>query len=184
MTFKVSKVLFYGKLIYSKHLLLFYWNILLKDYFLFSIDCWNEVSGLKCNSYHPTEGIYNGSEKCTHDDDHVCFVLWRKENIDNKTSLVVIRRGCFHVGLDNHLEYCLQDCIQNPDYDAFKSENVSGFCCCSGDLCNTNFTAVDYEDYESTIAVTTQQGKVWLKRYTCVQCMSLGSAQGKFVFSN
>ncbi|XP_068715631.1 bone morphogenetic protein receptor type-2-like [Montipora foliosa] len=133
-------------------------NFILALFICFSQDCWNKVSGLKCNSYHPTEGIYNGSEKCTHNDDHVCFVLWRKENIANKTSLVVIRRGCFHIGLDNHLEFCRQDCIQNPDYDAFKSENVSGFCCCSGDLCNTNFTAVDYEDYESTIAVTTQQG--------------------------
>lgn len=115
-----------------------------------------------CDSYHIDKGIFNGTETCKNVGDS-CFVLWGEEqNERNETLHRVIRKGCFQISLHKPSDHCQDDCIQNPDYDAFKSENVSGFCCCNKDMCNINFTAVDYEEYESTIAPTTSNGKLCL----------------------
>lgn len=119
--------------------------------------CCEGGKGLICDSYRADKGTVNGTETCENVEDH-CFVLWGKENINNKTLLVVIRKGCFKIALHKNYEYCLKDCIQNPKYDAFPSKNISGFCCCTEDLCNVNFTAVDYEEDVSTVASTTGRG--------------------------
>ena len=117
--------------------------------------------GLVCDSYHIDMGIHNGTETCKNSDDH-CFVLWGEEERDNnETFHRVIKKGCFRIALHSKFQHCHEDCIQNPDYDAFKSENVSGFCCCTKDLCNINFTAVDYVENESTVTPTTIKGKLW-----------------------
>lgn len=108
-----------------------------------------------CDSYHTEEGIFNGTETC----DDSCFVLWREEtNERNETFQIVIKKGCFIISTQEPFKSCHNDCIQNPEYDAFKSENVSGFCCCTMDMCNKNFTPVYYTEYESTVAPSTTTG--------------------------
>ena len=123
--------------------------------------------GLVCDSYHIDMGIHNGTETCKNSDDH-CFVLWGEEERDNnETFHRVIKKGCFRIALHSKFQHCHEDCIQNPDYDAFKSENVSGFCCCTKDLCNINFTAVDYVENESTVTPTTIKGELWFFVFFC-----------------
>lgn len=123
----------------------------------FSVSC-QGGAGLLCDSYHTDEGILNGTETCKNVDDS-CFVLWREEtNERNVTFQTVIKKGCFKVSAEKPSKRCQDDCIQNPNYDAFKSENVSGFCCCKTDMCNKNFTPVYYTEYESTIAPSTTTG--------------------------
>ena len=112
-----------------------------------------------CDSYHTNKGILNGTEKCKKNDDYTCFVLWRDEvNERNETSQVVLKKGCFKVSDDDPSSRCQDDCIQNPNYDAYKSENVSGFCCCMVDMCNKNFTPVYYVELESTVAPASSAG--------------------------
>ena len=135
------------------------WFTVLLNFF-FSGSCKGGV-GLVCDSYHIDRGIRNGTETCQNVDDH-CFVLWGKEETgNNETVHRVIKKGCFKIALHSNFQHCCEDCIQNPDYDAFKSQNVSGFCCCTKDLCNVNFTAVEYTEYESTVTPTTRKGELW-----------------------
>ena len=105
-----------------------------------------------CDSYHTHTGILNGTEKCKTKGDR-CFVLWREEvNERNETFSIVLKKGCFKVSAHNSFRRCQDDCIQNPDYDAFKSKIVSGFCCCKVDMCNKNFTPLYSVELESTVA--------------------------------
>ena len=118
-----------------------------------------EENDLVCDSYHTDEGILNGTEKCKKNDDYSCFVLWRdKVNERNETSHVVLKKGCFKVSEYDPSRRCQDDCIQNRNYDAFKSENVSGFCCCVVDMCNKNFTPVYYVEHDSTVAPASTAG--------------------------
>ena len=111
-----------------------------------------------CDSYHTDIGILNGTEKCEKSDGS-CFVLWRNEvNERNETVPIVLKKGCFKVSAHDPSRSCRDDCIQNPNYDVFKSENVSGFCCCIVDMCNKNFTPVYYVEHESTIAPASTAG--------------------------
>lgn len=142
-----------GKVWLFDHVIIYY------CVFLALSGCCEGGKGLICDSYWADKGTVNRTETCENVDDH-CFVLWGQEIINNKTLLVVIRKGCFKIALHKNYEYCLKDCIQNPKYDAFSSKNISGFCCCTEDLCNVNFTAVDYEEDVSTVASTTGRGKV------------------------
>ncbi|XP_078356124.1 bone morphogenetic protein receptor type-2-like, partial [Oculina patagonica] len=113
---------------------------------------------LLCDSYHTDVGIFNGTETCKSSDES-CFVLWREEtNERNETFQTVIKKGCFIVTEEKPSKPCLEDCIQNPYFDAFRSVNVSGFCCCNVDMCNRNFTPVYYTEYESTVAPSTTTG--------------------------
>lgn len=133
-------------------------SLLVALFMCFSQDIFEKVRGLECHTYDLKKGIYNGTKTCPAESDHVCFVLWGEKTEKNKTQHIVIRKDCFGISLENHHKYCLKDCIQNPEYDAFRNRNVSGFCCCSHDLCNRNFTAVHYEEYESTVVGATSQG--------------------------
>lgn len=111
-----------------------------------------EEINLLCDAYHTEKGILNGTEKCTKTSE-TCFVLWREEvNERNETVQIVIKKGCFTISAHSPLRRCQDDCIQNPNYDAFKSANVSGFCCCKVNMCNKNFTPVYYLWDESTVA--------------------------------
>ena len=113
---------------------------------------------LVCDSYHKDKGILNGTEKCNNTDDS-CFALWGDEvNERNETVQIVIKKGCFKISAPHHSRGCQDDCIQNPNYDAFKSVNVSGFCCCKVDMCNKNFTPVYYVEHESTVAPASDAG--------------------------
>lgn len=117
-----------------------------------------EDSNLLCDSYHTDRGILNGTEKCKNSDE-TCFVLWRDEvNERNETVQIVLKKGCFKVSEHNPSKRCQDDCIQNPNYDAFRRKNVSGFCCCNVDMCNKNFTPVYYVEYESTVAPSSTAG--------------------------
>ena len=121
---------------------------------------------LVCDSYHIDKDILNGTETCRNIDDS-CFVLWGEEtNERNETLHRVIKKGCFQLDRCKDIQNA-SDCIQNANNDAFKSENVSGFCCCNTDMCNVNFTAVDYEEYELTVIVpTTMRGKYFQNSLT------------------
>ena len=111
-----------------------------------------------CDSYHTDRGILNGTEKCKNSDD-ACIVLWKDEvNERYETVQIVLKKGCFKVSVEDPSRRCQDDCIQNPNYDAFKSKNVSGFCCCNMDMCNKNFTPVNYTEYESTVAPASTAG--------------------------
>lgn len=133
-------------------------SLLVALFMCFNQDVFEKVRGLECHTYDLRKGIYNGTKTCPTESDHVCFVLWGEKTEKNETRHIVISKDCFSISLENHHKYCLKDCIQNPEYDAFRNRNVSGFCCCSHDLCNRNFTAVDYEEYESTVVGATSQG--------------------------
>ena len=150
-------------LIDEKTIIFFFWNQTIVT-ICFSSSClpdiFVKVKGLECHTYDLKKGIYNGTKTCPAESDHVCFVLWGEKTEKNETQHIVIRKDCFGISLENHHKYCLKDCIQNPEYDAFRNRNVSGFCCCSHDLCNRNFTAVHYEEYESTVVGATSQGKL------------------------
>jgi len=113
--------------------------------------------GLVCDYYYDYGlGIGNGTETCQSDDEY-CFALWGEEqNERNKTLYGVVMKGCFALSAPEL--YCQDDCIQIYNY-AFKREDVSGFCCCNTTMCNTNFTAIDYADYGTTVASTTSYSK-------------------------
>ena len=79
-------------------------------------------------------------------------------NERNETVQIVLKKGCFYVSASDPSRHCQDECIQNPNYDAFRSENVSGFCCCKVDMCNKNFTPVYYVENESTVAPSSTAG--------------------------
>lgn len=110
--------------------------------------------GVTCESYHPEKGILNGNETCD-TAEYSCFVLW-KDNVNerNETFYIVLKKGCFQVSVNEAFRDCKDDCIQNPNYDAFRSHNVSGFCCCNIHMCNRNFTPVYYTESTTTTATT------------------------------
>lgn len=118
---------------------------------------------MACDYYNYAVGIKNDTETCKSDDAY-CYVVWGEEqNERNETLHTVVMKGCFKISPDEGIQYCNQDhCIQNHKYNSFKSVNVSGFCCCDVNMCNTNFTTVlvDYVKYESTVASTTTNGKL------------------------
>nr|XP_058972784.1 bone morphogenetic protein receptor type-2-like [Pocillopora verrucosa]XP_058972785.1 bone morphogenetic protein receptor type-2-like [Pocillopora verrucosa] len=124
-----------------------------------SLMCVNQGSceggkGVTCESYHPEKGILNGNETCD-TAEYSCFVLW-KDNVNerNETFYIVLKKGCFQVSVNEAFRDCKDDCIQNPNYDAFRSHNVSGFCCCNIHMCNRNFTPVYYTESTTTTATT------------------------------
>ena len=129
-----------------------------------------------CDSYHHNKGILrSGNETCQSAGER-CFVLWRDEtNKRNETLHIVIKKGCFGVSPANSLDHCQDDCIQNHKL-AFRTENVSGICCCNIDMCNVNFTSVPYVKNETTTAPTTTYGMFSLRgrsnltsaTYSCV----------------
>ena len=107
----------------------------------------------------------SGVKTCDAAQNIYCFALWDTKIKDNKTVAVVHKKDCFII---SHVEstkqaVCSKECVQKPHYDAFKSGNVSGFCCCTEDMCNTNFTMVEYDE-EPTKSVAPTTGTLRIRQ--------------------
>ena len=78
---------------------------------------------------------------------------------NNETLHKVIRKGCFQNDEKKELRFCHDECVQQPLPEAMKEKNVSGYCCCTTDLCNTNFTLKEYPSVNVTDTVPISIGK-------------------------
>ncbi|XP_076437402.1 uncharacterized protein LOC143276663 [Babylonia areolata] len=61
-----------------------------------------------------------------------CFTLWNSGVHNNKSTVSVLKQGCW-IGEANV-------CKQGGCVSSMAPKNNSHFCCCSGDMCNLNFT--------------------------------------------
>jgi hypothetical protein len=110
--------------------------------------------------YSASDPLDNNTEVCQNNRMY-CFAVWSTRKLpDNTTVGVVIRKGCFTISFEmpNTEHPCGNQCIQSPVYDAMgRNKNVSGFCCCDTNYCNTNFTMTEY-DFNGTPSPTKQPG--------------------------
>ncbi|XP_044740436.1 bone morphogenetic protein receptor type-2 [Chrysoperla carnea] len=74
-------------------------------------------------------------EKCG--GSNFCYALWQTENGPNGTIDVIMGQGCW-AGNNGKQECDRSKCIS--DKKPPKAANNTKFCCCSGHLCNQNFT--------------------------------------------
>lgn len=112
------------------------------------------LSKVICEGYpahsHPDEK--NGTIICNANS---CVVVWQTVTLpNNETVHKIIKKGCFLNEEKNERKMCHDECVQQPLPDVMKKRNVSGYCCCTQDLCNANFTLKYYPPENATETVT------------------------------
>lgn len=120
---------------------------------LFSVLVRSGVSKVICEGYpphsHPDEK--NGTIFCSA---NACLVAWHTITLpNNETFHKIISKGCFMNEEEEDRKLCHDECIQQPLSPGMKNRNVSGYCCCTQDLCNANITFKYYPPENATDAV-------------------------------
>ena len=116
------------------------------------------MSKVICEAYpansYPDEK--NGTVVCSA---NACIVAWHTITLpNNETFHKIIKKGCFLNEEQDEKKFCHDECIQQPLSRGMKKK-VSGYCCCTQDLCNANITHKYYPPENATETVTLTNGK-------------------------